>query len=304
MRAVWSFWSKPFQAYKGRIWRQPQHHLLAWGLSLRLARQHFAETHLVTDTAGKQMLVDLLGLKFDKVSTDLDQLRDADPGWWALGKLMAYSLQDRSFIHIDSDVFLWRVLPAWLLAAPVFAQCPESHPLQDTWCSPRHIESLFERHNLSLPVEWQWASSRNTTWFREENCGIVGANNIEFIRHYAQTALRMVSDPAHRALWKELPEKSGFTMLIEQFLLACCIDYHRIAPQSAHRGVNIRYLFPSWSEAYNPNTAATLGYTHLLGDTKTHPGVMARLERRVAQLDPTFLRRCQRVAQSMAAVAV
>ena len=47
-----------------------------------------------------------------------------------------------------------------------------------------------------------------------------------------------------------------------------------------------------------------LGYTHLLGDTKTHPGVMARLERRVAQLDPGFFRHCQRVAQSLAAVAV
>jgi hypothetical protein len=250
------------------------------------------------------MLVDRLGLKFDHVSTDLDQLRDADPGWWALGKLMAYGLQDRPFIHIDTDVFLWRVPPARLLAAPVFAQCPESHSLQNAWSGPRQIESLFKRHNLSLPVEWQWASSRNTTWFREENCGILGANNIEFIRHYAQTALLLVNDPAHRALWNQLPEKSCFTMLIEQYLLACCIDYHRIAPQSAHRGVNIRYLFPSWPDAYNPNTAAALGYTHLLGDTKNHPGVMARLERRVEQLDPTFLRHCRRVAQSPAAVGV
>lgn len=304
MRAVWSFWSKPFEAYKGRIWREPQHHLLAWGLSLRLARQHFAETQLVTDSAGKEMLVDLLGLKFDNVSTELDQLRDADPGWWALGKLKAYSLQDRPFVHIDTDVFLWRPLPARLIAAPVFAQCPENHPLQNAWCGPRHIEYLFDRHKLSLPVEWQWASSRNTTWFREENCGILGANNIDFIRHYAQTALNMVSDPAHRALWSELPEKSGFTMLIEQFLLACCIDYHRIAPHSAHRGVGIRYLFPSWSEAYNPHAAAALGYTHLLGDTKTHPAIMERLERRVAQLDPRFLRHCQRVAQSQATVGV
>jgi hypothetical protein len=301
MRAVWSFWSKPFRAYKGRIWREPQHHLLAWGLSLRLARQHFAETQLVTDTAGKRMLIDELGLEFDSVSTELDQLRDADPGWWALGKLKAYSLQDRPFVHIDTDVFLWKALPSALLSAPVFAQCPERHPLENAWCGPRHIEYLFDKHNLSLPVEWQWASSRNTTWFREENCGILGANNFEFIRHYAETALSLVGDPAHRPLWADLPDKSGFTMLIEQFLLACCIDYHRIAPKSAFRGVNIRYLFSSWSEAYNPNATVGVGYTHLLGDTKTHPGVMARLERRVAQLDPGFLRHCQRVAQSPAA---
>jgi hypothetical protein len=304
MRAVWSFWSKPFKACKGRIWREPWHHLLAWGLSLRLAEQHFSETQLVTDTPGKRMLVDGLGLKFDSVSTELDRLRDAAPGWWALGKLTAYSLQDRPFIHIDTDVFLWKALPPRLTSAPVFAQCPESHSLESEWCGPRHIEGLFERHKLDLPVEWQWASSRNTTWFREDNCGILGANNVEFIRHYAQTALGMVSNPTHRELWGELPDKSGYTMLIEQFLLACCIDYHRIAPESAYRGVNIRYLFPSSSEAYNPNTAASLGYTHLQGDNKTHFGVMARLERRVAQLDPAFLHHCKRVAQRSFALGV
>ena len=304
MRAVWSFWSKPFKAYKGRIWREPQHHLLAWGLSLRLARPHFAETQLVTDTAGKEMLVDELGLEFGEVSTDLDGLREVDPGWWALGKLAAYSLQDRPFTHIDTDVFLWKALPPWLVAAPVFAQCPEQHPLENAWCGPRHIEYLFDRHKLSLPVEWQWASSRNTTWFREENCGILGANRVDFIRHYAQTAIRMVTDPAHRAVWADLPEKSGFNMLIEQFLLACCVDYHRIDPRSAYRGVGIRYLFPSWPEAYNPQAASRAGYSHLLGEAKSHPGVMARLEHRVAQLDPVFLRHCRRVAQTALAVGV
>jgi hypothetical protein len=304
MRAVWSFWSKPFKAYKKRVWREPQHHLLAWGLSLRLARQHFDSTMLVTDTAGKSMLVDELGLEFDEVSTDLDQLRNADTGWWALGKLFAYSIQDHPFVHIDTDVFLWKALPPSLTSAAVFAQCPEQHPLENAWCGPRHIEYLFDRHKLSLPVEWQWASSRNTTWFREENCGFLGANRVDFIRHYAQAAIRMVNDPANRGLWAEVPDKSGFNMLIEQFLLACCLDYHRIDPKSAYRGVNIRYLFPTWSEAYNSHATSRVGYTHLLGDAKTHPQVAARLERRVAQLDPTFFRHCQRIAQSAAIVGV
>ena len=38
------------------------------------------------------MLVDELGLQFDQVSTELDSLSNIDPGWWALGKLVAYSL--------------------------------------------------------------------------------------------------------------------------------------------------------------------------------------------------------------------
>jgi hypothetical protein len=298
MRAVWSFWSKPFKAYKGRIWLKPHHHLLAWGLSLKLARQHFAETQLVTDAAGKAMLVGELGLEFDLVSTELERLREADPGWWALGKLVAYSVQDGPFVHLDTDVFLWKALPASLISAPVFAQCPEQHSLENAWCGPRHIEYLFERHHLSLPVEWQWASSRNTTWFREENCGILGANRVDFIRNYAAVAIRMVMDPAHSAIWADLPEKTGYNMLIEQFLLGACVDYHRIHPQSPFRGIAVRHLFASWAEAYNAQAAARMGYTHLLGDSKSNPQVMARLERRVAQLDPTFRRHCERVAAS------
>src|SRR5262245_28715199 len=103
MRAVWSFWSRPFQAHKGRIWCKPLHHLLAWGLSLETARRYYPETVLITDRPGKALLVDRLGLPFVQVSTELDRLEHEDPGWWSLGKLVAYGMQDRPFVHIDSD---------------------------------------------------------------------------------------------------------------------------------------------------------------------------------------------------------
>jgi hypothetical protein len=296
MRAVWSFWSKPSNACHGRGWASPKHHLQAWGLSLRLARQHFSETLLVTDSVGKGLLIDTLGLEFTHVSTELDRLRDADPGWWALGKLVAYSLQDHPFVHLDTDVFLWRALPAPLTSAPVFAQCPEGHSLQNPRNPLRTVEQAFQRHQQSLPVEWEWASSRCTTWFRQENCGILGANRTDFIRHYAHTAMRMVLHPSHTALWAELPHKHDFNMLVEQFLLGASLDYHRLNPQSAFRGITIRHLFPTWAEAYNPEAAARAGYTHLLGDAKAHPEVAARLDQRMAMLDPAFHRHCERVA--------
>jgi hypothetical protein len=298
MRAVWSFWSKPFAARGGRVWREPKHHLLAWGLSFRLAREHYPETVLVADTAGKALLVDKLGLEFAEVSTELDRLRDADLGWWSLGKLIAYNLQDRPFVHLDNDVFLWRALPSALTSAPVFAQCPECHSLQHAWCRPGEVVSLFERHGCTLPAEWEWAASCIDTWFRQENCGILGGQRIDFLRYYSGLGIRLVTDPAHVALWAELPEKSVFTILIEQFLLAACLDYHRFAPGSVFRGIAVRHLFPSWEAACNPQSAARAGYTHLMGDIKSHPAVATRLERRMATLDPAFHRHCQRVSET------
>jgi hypothetical protein len=296
MRAVWSFWSKPYNAYKGRVWGEPRHHLLAWGLSLRLAQRQFPETMLVTDSEGKALLIDRLGLDFTHVSTDLDRLRDADPGWWALGKLLAYSLQDQPFLHLDTDVFLWRPLPASLLAAPVFAQCPERHSANHHWSGPRHIEALFTRHSLPLPPEWEWAASRYDSSFREENCGILGGNHLAFLHHYANTAIRLALDSGHAPVWASLPNKDSFNQILEQYLLSACLDYHRHHPESPFRGIAIRYLFPTLDEAFNQDSAARAGYTHLLGDTKTHPEVTARLERRMADLDPAFHRHCQRLA--------
>ncbi len=270
--------------------------MFAWGLSLHLARKHYPETMLVTDTAGKELLVDRLGLEFREVSTELDRLRDVDPGWWALGKLVAYSIQNEPFVHLDTDVFLWRPLPAWLTSAPVFVQCPEHHAFGQGRCDPRQIAMLFESHGLSLHAEWEFALSQAGSRFREESCGILGGNHMDFIHYYAQTSIDMVTNPAHTAAWGELHNKDGFNMLIEQFWLAACVNYHRYAPESPFRGVTIRHLFASMDEAFNPEAAARVGFTHLLGDAKATPGVSARLERRVAEMDPAFHRLCQRLA--------
>ncbi|WP_266168804.1 DUF6734 family protein [Dyella subtropica] len=294
MRAVWSFWSKPFFAHKGRIWREPRHHLLAWGLSLRLARRHYPETMLVTDKAGKALLVDRLGLDFDEVSIELEALRDADLGWWALGKLYAYSMQDRPFIHLDTDVFLWKPLPASVASAPVFAQCPEDHPLND-WCGPQDIEAAFAKHRLPLPQEWEWMRSQPSTGFREENCGILGGHHVDFIRYYAQLGMDLAVNPAFAQAWAELPNKSGYNMMIEQFLLSACLDYHRAHPESPYQGIRIKHLFPSFGDAFNPRLTAQAGYTHLLGNAKSHAGVMQRLEQRMQQEDRSFYNRCLRM---------
>ena len=293
MRAVWSFWSRPYQFRLGRNWFSEFHHLLAWGVSLQSARRHYPETVLITDTPGKKMLVDELGLPFTDVSTELDVLRDADPAWWALGKLVAYTLQDRPFVHIDTDVFLWQPLAAQLCQAPVFVQCPEYYPRHERRSAP--IEDSFEAAQLPLPAEWQWAASRDDAYIREENCGILGGSRPDFIRHYAQTALDLILRPEYAAVWRHVDKCN---MVMEQFFLAACADYHRFHPTSPYRGVHIRYVFPSWGEAANPASSARAGFTHLLGEAKSSALVAGRLEERVRRENPDFLRRCQDVSRS------
>ena len=291
MRAVWSFWSAPYAAHYRHAWVRPIDHLLSWVVSVQTARCHYAETVLVTDTPGRRFLVEQLGLPFTEVSTELDDLRGEDPDWWMLGKLVGYSLQTRPFVHIDSDVFLWRALPTHVASAPVFAQNPEQHLVGRDY-RPADIEQALRSAGGYLPPEWEWGSSRGPV-LQAENCGVLGGQDAGFLRHYARSAIELLLRPGHRTAWLRLPDKQQYNYLIEQFFLSACSGYHAGRPDSPYRGVRAAHLCPSWTEAFAPNQAARVGYTHLMA-AKRHRAAGRRLEARVRRDWPDFYRRCER----------
>ena len=199
-----------------------------------------------------------------------------------------------------SDVFLWKPLPVSLLSAPVFAQHLDEFPV-DKWGGPLVIEDAFLRAGLALPVEWRWIRSQSRRTFPEANLGIFGGTDSCFTRYYARSALDLALNPGHAAAWASIPHRVDVNPAVEQFLFTACAAYHRFAPDSPHRGLSMRYLFPTHVEAYNPEYARKVGYTHLLGDAKHHPEIMARLAARVRSEDPEFYARCQAITGSLAA---
>jgi len=294
MRAVWSFWSKPYRAGIGCRWRSALHHLLAWVLSVNTARRHYPETTLITDRLGKKLLVDQLGLPFAYVSTELDRLAEADPGWWALGKLVAYSLQTEPFVHVDTDVFLWKPLPKTVSEAPVFTQCPESYA-NEAKPSLGEIECVFHKTGQELPPEWKWVRSRATGWFGEENCGILGGCQVEFLCDYAHAAVDLILAPEYAPVWSHFPDKFSHNFTVEQFYLWARIEFYRCQRAPQYPGLRVNHLFSSVQEACDANCARRLGFTHLWSDIKSHPAVATRLEQRVRHDYPDFYRRCERL---------
>jgi len=294
MRAVWSFWTKPFDAHHRRVWLSDFHHLLAWVLSVETARRHYPDTALVTDEFGARLLVDLLGLPFEHVSTGLAELRDDDAQWWVLGKLWTYRAQDRPFVHIDNDVFLWNRLPDEMTHAPVFAQNPEWFPIADgSWYRPDAYDDAIRATGGWAPDEWsRYVTARRN---RAVCCGIVGGNAVDFLRYYADTGMRMIRHPANQAAWDRFGSTISDNILIEQYLLAACIDYHRNRKGSDYRGAGIRYLFRSSREAFTQSAAARVGYTHLIGAAKNNPDLARRLEARVAREYPQHFERCAKL---------
>jgi hypothetical protein len=292
MLAVWSFWTKPLQIQHLTGWPTPLHQFMSWVLSVETARQHYPYTALYTDDEGAAMLIDGIGLRFDHVSTDLNVLHRYDPQWWAVGKIFTYFLQTKPFVHIDNDVYLWKPLPEWLTSAPVFAQNPEFFDFTGSWYYPQKFD-LIHTLNGWLPEEIEWYSTAASR--RAVCCGILGGNFIDFIHYYAERALDTLLHESNRPVWTLL---GGDNILIEQYLLSACIDYHRHQKHSPFHDVDIRFLFSSPEEAFNPQFSTRAGYSHLIGGAKRSPYSLERLEHRVRTEYPDYYEKCRALSAS------
>lgn len=292
MRAIWSFWSKPFENHYHQFWFSAAHHFYSWVLSVETARKHYPRTALYTDDAGARLLVDKLGLGFEQVHTSLNALSHYDPDWWTLGKVQTYRVQTEPFVHIDNDVFLWEPLPPETESAGVFAQNAE-HFAHGIWhYHPEEFEGpLASCPGGWLPEEWRWYRSADLPQ-RGENCGVFGGHRIDFVQHYASQALKLIDHPGNQPAWVAMQNKRFNTILVEQYVLSACLEYHACRPDSPYRGIEIKYVFGSLEEAFDPKLSSRIGYTHLLGPSKREQDNADRLERRVKRDYPDHYERC------------
>ncbi|NMO15419.1 hypothetical protein HPC49_12800 [Pyxidicoccus fallax] len=291
MRAVWSFWSKPYWGGRGIPWLYDRAHWLSWILSVQTARRHYPEVALVTDSPGRRVLVEQLGLEFSEVSTELDALEAADSRWWALGKLHAYRAQQKPFVHVDADVFLWKRLPDIVEYAPVFAQSPEPVSGNSVYQAER-IRRVLESHGGQVPGEWLWYQSQLSQM--AACCGILGGNDVAFLQDYANLAIDVVSHPRNQRGWARVEDLSNHNVLVEQYLLCACAEYQRAWAHAPHRDVYIQYLFPTGA----PDNAEEVGYTHLVAGAKKHRQTIERLEEVVRRDYPELYQRCLAYEQS------
>ena len=290
-RAVWSFWTKPFHHHYNLMWKSEKHHLYAWILSLETARKHYPETALYTDDEGYDLLIERLGLNFTEVHTDLNCIKDADPDWWVLGKLHTYQAQEKPFIHIDSDVFLWKAIAKYVTSASVFGQNPEWFDINGgSWYQPKNYHERLRQGGGWMPEEW--------SWFVENQggeaicCGILGGQDFEFIRDYASKAISFINHPDNQAIWASMDHKIGDNILFEQYFLSACIAFHKRHTKTQFKDINVAYVFESPDMAYQGERACEVGYTHLIGGAKRNEKYARHLEARVAREYPEFYKRC------------
>lgn len=273
-KAVFSIWTKPDNGdilKSATNWYRPDFMLYSWVLAVNYARKWFDEVELVTDLHGKDILVDRMKLPFTSVRTDLEDL-EYDGDFWSAGKIKAYEIQDKPFIHIDYDCILFKKLPDYALTADLFAQNIEDHG----W-----FESAY-RPEYNIVDKWKklppsWVSDRKNE--QAASClGIVGGHDLKTIKQYCKEVWKLLDNKE----WDNITNKGSYCIVFEQYLFnAVCNRLNKKITYLSEPAMDKQYL-------------EDIGYCHIWGDKKRED-VYRRCIKRVLNEYPEYINRIKNI---------
>jgi hypothetical protein len=233
---------------------------LSWVTSVKLAKLHFKNVVLVTDNWAWDNIFSKLDLPFDEVKLTLDFIDEAT-NMWAISKAHAILEMNEPFLHIDSDVFIWEALDKKYLMSNVLVQSNES---SNSYTQTDFYNQLEKLHTLHFTGTNVYLDNSNMSErdIYAYNCGVVGGNDVEFLRKWATQMVETANaiDSIIPSI-DELDFAPFDTMVwVEQSLLLLMAEHHNIdVYELVELGIDQSY------------------YTHLCGDVKRNGGLMKDL---------------------------
>lgn len=262
-------------------WVAPEYHLMGWALSCLQLHALYGSVSLFANSPAVRVLIDELQLPYTNVSLSHDKLALIHPNLWALPKIYTYSIQEQPFLHVDGDVFLFKPFDTGLMDGELIAQ---------------NIEVGTEKYYL----EEQKNLMRHFTFFpscvRDDfegkypinacNAGILGGNNVSFLRDYAALAFEYVHKNAENIKYVNV---NMFNVFFEQHLF--CI-------LAKTKGIPVSVLF---RDIIPDNGYKNLGdfhdvpfnrsYLHLLGAFKKDEFTCIQMSAKLRELYPEYYER-------------
>ncbi|RFZ85163.1 hypothetical protein DYU05_06065 [Mucilaginibacter terrenus] len=197
MNIIQSYWSAPsknsgntvFDRHSGG-WLGEREHAISWSLSCLKLKQFYPYLQLFTDDNGSEWLIDKLNLPYAEVFNCLNHIPQLNPALWALAKLFVYNLQEKPFVHVDGDVYIWEAFKASYLKSELLAQ-NEEYDLDESPYGDIYISSAYKfltsKTELPKEVKFYIAQCKESGRFYGYNTGVVGGYNLEFFREYTQS---------------------------------------------------------------------------------------------------------------------
>lgn len=238
-------------------------------LSIMLAKENIGRVEVFTDQAGKSLL-ESLGLPVDKYHLAYDVFDYPHP-LWVVSKLMTFAVQETPFIHFDLDAYLWSPLPARLLGAAIVAQSSE-----ENWGSYVDVLKYFMEHVKWVPefIRKHWEQQGDKIY--AVNAGAYGGNDIKTIQFVSKAALQTIDHPDNQPMFAELEKNNTssesifwhYPIVLEQYYMG--VYCHQF-------GIDLRYVDSTTEPPY---------FTHLMAESKRHPGNSVNLKDKVRERYP------------------
>ena len=258
-------------------WAKPKYHLMAWVLSFLQINKLYKKVELYANSKAAKLLIDTLELPYNNVILRHDNLKLAHENLWALPKVFTYSLQDKPFLHLDGDVFLFDYFSDSLLKSELIAQNLEN--ATDYYIStqkelityltyfPKYVKTEFDSQ---IPI-------------KAVNAGILGGNNIQFIKEYSSDAFEYINRNIANMCSINVDR---FNVFFEQHLFYCL---------AKEKNITINFLF---KDIIKDNEYEHLGsfhevpckksYLHLLGQYKRDEYTCVQMAAKLRDLYPEY----------------
>ena len=282
MQVVQTFWSGPAVTNTDTVlgakagWLSCEYHWMSWALSCLQAKNVLGAVNLVTDNAGKEILIEQLQLPYATVSTGLQGKLDQYPAsLWALAKIYTYSIQTSPFLHMDGDVYLWEKPSHKLLSGQLIAQNQDKN-------LPFYADILYaiNQHLGFVPGLFSRERFENKDLYAS-NAGLLGGSNLLFFEEYCRQAFEFI-DRNRSDLSKV--NSGSLNFIFEQYLF-CQLAAERNIPVNYFKGVVDNPVFKDFIRFEDfPN----LQMIHPVGGFKQYPHVCDHLAKKLRKDYPEY----------------
>jgi len=139
----------------------------------------------------------------------LDKINHHHSKLWALPKIYSYSQQNKPFLHIDGDVFIWKAFDEKFLESELITQNLEVST------------DYYERHMIALEAELVFfpkeiIEARKKYYpIYAYNAGIFGGNDLSFFENYTNIAFNFIN--ANEKSFSKI-DVGVFNIFFEQYL--------------------------------------------------------------------------------------
>jgi hypothetical protein len=278
MRIVQTFWTAGRDPLKYSFgWSHPEYNLMSWALSCLSLREHYDEVALYTDQEGYDVLISKLHLPYTEVNVVYDK-NLCLPQHWAYAKIKTYSLQTKSFLHVDGDVYLPQPIPEDIANAPLIAQNKEIGT--DYYRDMMH--SVLHNPEMILPKCIEKGLQEDS--IASYNMGVFGGNDLRFIMQYCNEVQKFF-DTNGMNNTESVNSRIECNVFFEQIILAAYAEEKQedVGCIISHNMYDQCYTISEFCNLYN---FYKFPLHHLLGGHKRNPFVQRMLRHQFANMYP------------------